>query len=174
MQKNILRYGLISGIIVSATMLLTMNYYSHCEDDVNWTTSMLLGYASMLIAFSLIYVAIRNYRDRHNKGVISFGKAFQMGLFISLIASTMYVLSWLIFFYGFHPDFMDKYSAHEIATLQASGASPEAMAAKHKELTDMSSIYKNPLMNSLMTYAEILPVGLLVTLICSFILKRKN
>jgi hypothetical protein len=35
-------------------------------------------------------------------------------------------------------------------------------------------MYKNPLFNAMMTYVEILPVGLIVTLISSLILKRKN
>jgi len=37
----------------------------------------------------------------------------------------------------------------------------------------MITMLKNPLFNAMMTYAEILPVGLVVTLISSLILKRK-
>src|SRR5215210_668865 len=93
MKKNILIYGLIAGVIVSVLMLLSMNYISHCEGNVDYTTSMVIGYASMLLAFSLVFVGIRNYRDKYNGGVISFGKAFKIGILIVLIASTMYVAS---------------------------------------------------------------------------------
>jgi hypothetical protein len=34
-------------------------------------------------------------------------------------------------------------------------------------------MYKNPFFNAMMTYIEILPAGLIVTLISSLILKRK-
>lgn len=174
MKKNILIYGLISGIIVSVLMLCSMNYLSHCEGNVAYDTSMLIGYASMLIAFSLVFVGIRNYRDKYNEGIITFGKAFKVGILIVLIASTMYVLAWLIDFYFFIPDFADKYSAHMLDELKASGASQMEIDKQTKEMANMAEMLKNPFFNAMMTYAEILPVGLIVTLISSLILKRKT
>src|SRR5690349_12627667 len=115
MRKNILVYGLIAGIIVSILMLVSMNYISHCNGNVDYDTSMLIGYASMIIAFSLVYVGIRNYRDKYNGGVISFGKAFKIGLLMVLIASTIYVTAWLIDYYFFVPDFLEKVSAMSLA-----------------------------------------------------------
>ena len=174
MKKNILIYGLISGVIVSAIMLFSMNYYSHCEGDVDWNTSMLIGYASMLIAFSMVFVGIRNYRDKFNNGTISFGKAFKIGIMIVLIASTLYVISWLICYFFFIPDFLDKYGAREIETMKMNGATLTEIENKTKEMAEFARMYNNPLFNAMMTYAEILPVGLIVTLISSFILKRKT
>src|SRR4029078_1237394 len=112
MQKNIFIYGLIAGIVVSVLMLSSVNYLSHCEGNVDYGTSMLIGYASMLLSFSLVFVGIRNFRDKYNEGVISFGKAFKIGIIIVLIASTIYVVAWLVDYYFFIPDFMDKYAAH--------------------------------------------------------------
>ena len=174
MKKNIIIYGLIAGVIVSVLMLISVNYFSHCEGKVDYDTSMLIGYASMLIAFSLVFVGIRNYRDQYNEGVISFGQAFKIGIMIVLIASTMYVVAWLIDYYFFIPDFMEKYSAHALDELKASGASQIEIDKQTKEMASMVTMLKNPLFNAMMTYLEILPVGLIVTLISSFILKRKT
>ena len=174
MKKNIIIYGLIASIVVSILMLSTVNYISHCEGSVDFDTSMLIGYASMLIAFSLVFVGIRNYRDKYNEGVISFGKAFKIGIMIVLIASTMYVVSWLIDYFYFIPDFMEKYSAHMLDELKASGASQIEIDNNTKEMADFGRMYKNPFFNAMMTYVEILPVGLIVTLISSLILKRKT
>lgn len=58
--------------------------------------------------------------------------------------------------------------------LKASGASAAEIASKTKEMADMGKMYKNPFFNALITYAEILPAGLIVTLISSLILKRKT
>src|SRR6187401_3000867 len=122
MKKNIIIYGLIAGIVVSILMLFSTNYISHVEGKVDYNTSLLIGYASMLIAFSLVFIGIRNYRDKYNGGIISFGKAFKTGIMITLIASTMYVIAWLIDYFVFIPDFLDKYSANMLNELKASGA----------------------------------------------------
>jgi hypothetical protein len=174
MKKNIIIYGLIAGALVSVFMLAGMNYASYCKGNVDYGTSMLIGYASMLIAFSLVFVGIRNYRDKFNGGVISFGRAFKIGSMIVLIASTMYVLAWLVDYFYFIPDFMDRYSAHMLGKLKASGASQAEITKQTKEMARFAIMYKNPFFNAMMTYVEILPVGLIVTLISSFLLKRKT
>ena len=112
MKKNIIIYGLIAGIVVSVLMLFSVNSISHREGNFDYDRSMLIGYASMLIAFSLVFVGIRNYRDKYNEGVISFGKAFKIGIMIVLIASTIYVVAWLIDYF-FHTRFSGKiFSTH--------------------------------------------------------------
>ena len=174
MKKNIIIYGLIAGIVVSILMLFSINYIGHVDGKVDYDTSLLIGYASMLIAFSLVYVGIRNYRDKYNGGVISFGKAFKIGIMIVLIASTIYVVAWLIDYFFFIPDFMEKFSAQELDKLKTSGVSQIEIDKQTKEMADFARMYKNPLFNAMMTYAEILPVGLIVTLISSLILKRKT
>ena len=173
MKKNIIIYGLIAGLVVSILMLFSINYISHVDGRVDYNTSLLIGYASMLIAFSLVYVGIRNYRDKYKGGVISFGKAFKIGMMIVLIASTIYVVAWLIDYFFFIPDFMEKFSAQELDKLKASGASQTEIDKQTKEMADFARMYKNPLFNAMMTYAEILPVGLIVALISSLNLKRK-
>lgn len=173
MKKNILVYGLISGILITTVMLLMINTISHCNGNMDYDSSMLLGYASMILGFSLVFVGIRNYRNQYSNGMISFGKAFQIGSMIVLIASTIYVLAWLIDFYFFIPDFMEKYGAHMLEQMKAKGESAAKIEEQTKELAYMSSWYKNPIMNALITYMEILPVGLLWTLVSALILKRK-
>ena len=174
MKKNIIIYGLIAGILVSFLMLLSLNYISHCKGNIDYESSMLIGYASMLIAFSLVFVGIRNYRDKYSEGVISFGKAFKIGIMIVLIASTIYVFAWLIDYFFFIPDFMEKYSAHMLDKLKASGANQIEIDKQTQEMANLGKMYKNPFFNAMMTYMEILPVGLVVTLISSLILKRKK
>jgi hypothetical protein len=173
MKKHIIIYGSIAGILISAFMLTSMNYFSHCNGNVNYNTSMLVGYASMLVAFSLVFVGIRNYRDKYNAGVISFGKAFKIGFMIALIASTIYVIVWMIDYFFFIPDFMDRFSAHQLEELKASGISQKELDKEAADMASFMTLYKNPLFNALITYIEILPMGLVVTLISSLILKRK-
>ncbi len=168
MKRLIIIHGLIAGIIVSALMLIGINTISDFDNG------MVIGYASMLIAFSLVYVGIRNYRDNYNDGILSFGTAFKTGLFIVVIASTIYVISWLVAYYFFMPDFLDKYSNYMLEKMKAAGASQLELDKQTKEMADFAIMYQNPFFNAMMTYLEILPVGLIVTLISAFILKRKS
>ena len=170
MKKIVIVNGVIAGLIVAAMFFITMGIY---HKDGNYEGSMWVGYASMLLAFSLIFVAIIRYRDKYNNGSISFGKAFKIGLYITIIASTIYVVAWLIDYYVFIPDFAEKYAAHMLDKLKASGASAAEIAKQTKEMANFTEMYKNPVMVVLFTYLEILPVGLLLTLVASFILKRK-
>ena len=174
MKKNIIIYGLIAGIVVTVLMLFNVHSLSYREGNFDYDKGLLIGYASMLIAFSLVFVGIRNYRNKYNNGVISFGKAFKIGIMIVLIASTIYVVAWLIDYFFFMPDFMEKYSANMIDKLKASGASQVEIDKQTKEMASFARMYKNPFFNAMMTYVEILPVGLIVTLISSLILKRKT
>jgi hypothetical protein len=171
MKKNILVCGGIAGLIVSVMGVISTAVFCTSGDFQN---GMIYGYASMLIAFSLIFVGIKNFRDKYNHGVISFGKAFKVGLFITLVASTLYVITWLINFHFFMPDFYEKYSIRILQQLKSSGASAATIAEKTVEMTKMTEWSKNELFVIIMTYVEILPVGLIVTLIAALILKRKN
>lgn len=78
--------------MVSALMLLGI--LINKEHDL--TIGMIYGYTTMIMAFSMIYVAIRQFRNQLLGGKISFGKALLIGLGITLIASTFYVLTWEI------------------------------------------------------------------------------
>ncbi len=134
---------------------------------------MLAGYAAMILSFSLVFVGVKNFRDKQNDGIISFGKAFKIGFLIALIASTMYVIAWMIDYYFFIPDFMDKFCSQAIASSKASGASQAEINAQTAEMDTYKEMYKNPFGVILLTYMEILPVGLVVSLISALILKKK-
>ena len=135
---------------------------------------MVLGYTAMLAAFSFIFVGIRNYRNKFSNGYVTFGKAFKVGLYISLIASTIYVAVWLVDYYLFVPDFMDKYAEHVLEVTKREGATPAELAVKAKELAQEKEAYRNPVMVILFTYAEVLPVALIITLVSALILKRET
>lgn len=114
MKRIIWVYGIIAGLIVGGWLFVATAIIGH-ESIEN---GMFLGYASMVLAFSMIFVAVKTYRDKHLDGTISFGKAFRIGLLITLIASTIYVLTWEISFHYFVPDYMEKYTEKTISTLR--------------------------------------------------------
>lgn len=176
MKRNIIVFGAISGLIISTFMGISMAMMSCGSGDADGGLgSMIVGFSAMAVAFSFIFVGIKNFRDKKNGGVITFGKAFYMGCMISLIASTMYVLTWAVEFHYFMPDFIDKYSEIQIKQMRESGLSGAALDEAIKGIETAKYNYKNsPLHFALYTYMEILPVGVIITLISSLILKRKT
>jgi hypothetical protein len=165
MKRTILSFGLIAGFILGIFILLL---------SLGKAGNAVWGYSSMIVAFSFIYVGIRNYREKYNDGIISFGKAMRIGLGITLIGSTMYVLIWMIAFYCFIPDFMDKYAATMVKTAQDSGLTGAALDKKLAGIKQMQESYKSPVFVFFFTYLEVAPVGIVISLIASLILRRRQ
>lgn len=173
MKKNVLVFGLISGLVVSTLMAISMVTMYNNPDTGHGGGSMIIGYLSMLVAFSLIFVAVKNYRDKQNGGVISFGQAFKMGLLIALIGSTLYVIMWALLYNFYMPDFMDKYCAQMLESAKPT-STPAELQKLTEQMNTQKEMYKNPVYFVLFTYMEILPVGLIVALVTALILKRKQ
>ncbi|WP_443938243.1 DUF4199 domain-containing protein [Pedobacter sp. MW01-1-1] len=171
MKKIVFLNGLYAGLIAASVMLLSI---SQSDENTNYDTSMYLGFGAMLVGFIFIFVGIKQYRDQLNGGIVSFGKGFLIGFYISFIASTIYVVAWLIDFHFFVPDYMDRFTEHMLNQARKEGLSAAAMAEKTKEMDHYKALYKNPLMIILYTYMEILPVGILISFLSALILKRKT
>src|SRR5262245_31629187 len=138
MKKIVLRFGLASGLILVALsavlMPLCMNGgFDHSE---------VVGYSAMVLAFLLVFFGVKSYRDTVAGGAIGFGKAFLVGILITLITCAMYVIAWEITYYNFFPDFIDQYSAHVLARMRAAGESAAAIQAKTAEMAEMAKYYK--------------------------------
>jgi hypothetical protein len=166
MKRNILIYGLIIGTILAAHMVIMVK---RLYSNPGFKGNDIVGYTAMVVMFSLIYFGVRNYRNKYLNGIISFGKAFKTGFLIAIVGSSIYVLVWLFYYYLFVPDFMDVYTEHVLKT-----CSPSDLKTKSIEMANFKEMYKNPLFVILITYSEVLPVGLVVALISSLILKKKN
>ena len=164
MNNIIIKNGLFGSIIVSALLVfVTMYMKANPEKEV----SMMIGFAVMILAFFFVAMGIKQQRDANN-GLITFGKAFMIGLWITLIISTIYVLVWLIILYNFFPNFAEHYTDMAIEK-----ASPEEVAKVTEEMNSFKEMYKNPIMVILFTYMEILPLGIVFSLISALILKKK-
>jgi hypothetical protein len=171
MKKNVIVFGLIVGALLTGMMLYSA---SQCYNNPEFRSNDVLGYAAILASLSLIFVAIKNYRDKYQGGFITFGQAFKVGAYVSLIASTMYLLVWLFDFYLFLPDFAERYADHCMFEARLEGASSDELTKKATEMEQFKEMYKNPLFVIISTLAEVLPLGLLVSLISALFLKRKE
>ena len=170
MKSFVLKFGFISGGISVVLMFLT---FVVLRGPWLFENGYLVGYAGMVLSFSVIFVGVRSYRERVAQGSVSFGRALQAGLLMALISSCCYTIAWLCINYLLYPNFADDYMQHQMNYLRQSGATEAVLQQKMKMLEEYKSIAANPVMNALMTFVEPLPVGFIVALISAAILRKK-
>jgi hypothetical protein len=171
MKRNVLIFGLILGTILSINMGYMVNMV--CNNP-EMERNDVVGYAAMVVVFSLTFFGTRNYRNKQLGGVISLGRAFQTGALIALVGATLYVVTWLFYYYLFVPNFIDQYTAHVLREATREGATAAELAAKTEEMKQFKEMYKSPLFVVLITYIEVLPVGLVVAFVSALVLKRRK
>jgi len=166
MGRTILIWGLVGGVIVAGLMQLSLLVFPNHDDASMW-----LGYLTMLIALSTIPIAIRQYRDQTGGGVITFWKGLAIGLGITVVAAVIYSAAWELYLAVSGRDFIGEYSAKMIERAQAEGASAAKLAELRAQAADWRAIYDNPPLRFGMTMVEMLPVGVIVTLVSAFLMR---
>jgi hypothetical protein len=166
MKKTILTFGLISGGMMTVMMFATLPF-----TDSAWLQahSMVVGYTTMVLSFMLVFFGIRSYRENIGGGTITFGRAFAVGILITLISSILYVITWEVMYFGV-PSFGEKFMTMCVAHIKNSGASPEAIQTQLDQLKYLD----NPFINAALTFTEPFPVGLIITLVSALILRKKG
>lgn len=170
MRKIVLTFGLIAGAVLSGMMILTVPFL----DKIGFDKGEILGYTTMVAGFLMVFFGVKSYRDNVAGGVITFGRAFGVGLLITMLASACYVATWEVIYYKIWPDFGDKYAAHIVERARAGGATEAEIAATQQQMADFKELYKNPLINVGLTFLEPMPVGLAITLISAIALRRRK
>src|ERR1700693_2717959 len=89
-KKTVVTFGLISGVISSLLMLCTTMLLNRIGFDKVY----IFGYTAIVLSFLLVFFGIRSYRDNVAEGYITFGKAFGVGICITLISCVFYVATW--------------------------------------------------------------------------------
>ncbi|MBL7807056.1 MAG: DUF4199 domain-containing protein [Saprospiraceae bacterium] len=169
MQKTVLRYGLYSGALAAILMVFTSVFYS---SNMDFENGQYVGYAGILLSMLFVFIGVRAYREE-NGGTLSFGKGFQVGLFIVLISCLCYVIAWMVVYETILPDFVEKYEAYMLDKMRNSGATDAAIFEQTREMQAFKEMYANPFIRFGLTFLEPFPVGFLVALISAFILRRK-
>jgi hypothetical protein len=170
MKKTVWTFGLISGGILSAMMLLTMPF----EGRIGYDRAEVLGYTTMVLAFLLVFFGVRQYRDGPGGGRIGFGRALAVGTLIVLVASACYVATWEVVYYQIMPDFGARMEAASIKHVNESSATPAEKQQKLAQLKRFTELYRNPAFNAAVTFLEPLPVGLVLALVSAGVLSRRR
>jgi hypothetical protein len=171
MIPYMIRFGVIAGLIVGIPMCA---YMVSLPADTKSPPSMVMTYLVMLVALSMVFVGIKQYRDKVLGGIINFAPALGLGLAISGVAGIFYALAWEIAQVLMKFDFAAFYAHGMVENVRAAGGSPEAIAQAETRARDFLALYSNPLFRIPMTFLEIFPVGVLVSLVSAAMLRKSS
>lgn len=174
MFRSILLYGAIAGIIVIIPTAVGFMFGPPPDEALADGSGMLFGYATMLVALSVIFVGVKRYRDKVLGGVIKFVPALLMGLGISVVAGVIYVIGWEITLNLINYEFMETYTRVNIEAKQRAGMAGPELEAYIAQMQQMTEMYRNPLFRVPITFLEIFPVGVIVSLVTAFLLRNSR
>jgi hypothetical protein len=171
MQRIIIVYGAVAGVVGIGNTILWLTLFA--DQDalafLEW-----LGYLVMLVTLSVIFVGIKRYRDRELGGVIKFATAMLIGTGIAVVASTIYVVVWEVYLAVTDYTFIDSYTQYVVAAKQAAGVDAMELQKTIAGMERLRTQYADPLFRVPMTLVEILPLGLLISLISAAILRKSE
>jgi hypothetical protein len=166
--RTIFIYGLTGGVL---TLMLLGAGMTVLGMD-HGTEGMIWGFASMFVGLSLMFIGVRRYALAH--GALSFAQAFGLALGIFCVAGLVYTLGWEAYLAATNYTFADKYASQVIAAKVAEGAQATELARVEAEMASFKAQYANPLIRLPMTFLEIAPVGLLLSLLAGATLRTRR
>ena len=170
MTRLIFLFGSISGALASAFIIGGI-YFASLNGE-GGGGSMLVGYLSMLLSLSLIFLAVKRYRDTVTGGVVKFWPAFLVGLGVAAVAGVFYTLAWEIYFRATDGAWMQAYIAGLIEAQREAGMIGAELDDFIEETENSMALYVHWWFRMPLTFVEIFPVGILVSLIASAVLRN--
>ncbi len=168
MIRIMLTYGGLAGLVIITSMILSIVFSGGGAGSV-W-----LGYLIMLVALTLVFVGIKRYRDQELGGVMRFSQGALLGLGMTVVAGLMYVLVWEIYLASTDFRYIHEYTQSIIDARTAEGLIGPELDALVLEMDELRNNYANPLFRLPMTFLELFPVGLLISLISAAILRNSR
>ena len=170
MKKIALVYGALAGAIVIGVITIGILF----SDTEDFSGSQTFGYLIMLLGLSLIFFGVKRYRDRELGGVIKFAPALFLGLAIAGVAGFVYTALWEVYLASTNYAFIEQYAAGTIEAKKAAGASEEEIAKLSADMEKMIDAYGKAYFRLPITFLEIFPVGIIVSLISAAVLRNPN
>jgi len=174
MRKNIFKYGIYAGGIMSVLFFLFHILFMKILDEKMWSIGEIIGYSFMVLSLAAIFFGIKSYRDKVLNGKIAFGKAFLLGLGISVVASLIFGLYTFFLYNVIQPDLSSKMIEMYREKIRTSGQAQEIITKQLAEFESEAVQWSNPVAQVLLMVFTVLPLGILISLVSAAILKRKE
>jgi hypothetical protein len=177
MTRIILIYGGIGALIVGSLMVAGMLSWTPDQmagAEGSMDSGLIVGYLTQIVALTAVFLGIKHFRDRERGGVIKFLPAFLVGLGISAVASLGWVIAWeIVLASGFnYQALMNEMMKQQAA---ASGLTGAALEQKIAESQAFMTLYmENPFVRMPISFIEMFPVGVIISLISALFLRNSR
>lgn len=174
MKKPAFKFGLASGLLSSAMFVLTaLLSDDSAENGLAITISRIL----MIASLSMVFLAIRQTRDRMMGGIISFKLAFRMGMTVVLISTMCYSTTKVGYANFINKEFVSKSITETITAENNRIDEMKDLTVDQKnkmkeEFADNMEDLKNPYAFALTSILDIFPIGFAIALLCAVIMKK--
>ena len=162
-MKTELKYGLIAGIGVSVYVLLEyfLGFHTTYPEIGQYS-----GYFSAIIPIFAILYAIKEKRNRYFNGYITFGQGFITGLIVTVISAFIITGFFVIYNDFINPEGLKYISSWRAEQMRLENIPEEEIVASIEEY--------NAMYNPLVIFSGTFVMGLLITAILAFLLRRKD
>ncbi|MFM7079658.1 MAG: DUF4199 domain-containing protein [Bacteroidota bacterium] len=174
MKKPALKFGVASGVLYAAMFMATLLFAkNNGETAVAYTISKILLIGSL----SMIFLAIRQTRDRLMGGVISFNIAFRTGMVVVLLSTACYTLTKVGYSSFIDKDFVSR-SIDETVTAEDKRIDEmKDLTADQKtkmklDFSNNMEDLRNPYAFALTSILDVFPIGFAIALLCAVLMKK--
>ncbi len=166
MLRIALIWGVLAGIIMSAPFYLFMGSVEDFDPD----SGMIIGFATMIIAFGTSYFGVKAYRAQRDSW--SFGRAWGSAALIAFVGMIIYVAAWMGY-NSANPEFMENMFTNQVESIQNdSSLSEDQKTAQLEEAEWYREVYETNVGIALITFTEPLIPAIVVSLIIGLLLKK--
>lgn len=171
MKKSTITYGIIAGAVMAVISLVSFSAWGKSMD---FDLGEIVGYSSMILSLLAVFLGIRHYRDKHNNGALQFKEGFKIGLSITVVAGVVFAIYVYFFYTEVAPDFMVRYQEFYVEKIQKSKLPAQEKKQQIDQLKKAmhDPLYSNWFFQSFLMFATVFLIGLLITIIAAFMLKR--
>lgn len=168
MFKKILLYGLAAGLLAGVLVFALVVEFKGPPPRHGIVMLDLI----LLLALTPVFIGIKRWRDVDQGGTVRLWPAFALGLGISLVAGLVYAMAWQATLALSTQDFGTEWVQIHMPRQSANGLSEADLARLAAETDQFKARYANPLYRFGVSLWEILPIGLLVSLLSAALLRN--
>lgn len=170
MNKTPVVFGAAAGGLLIGFSLISQAILG--TDTSNFEVAEVAGYAGILLSMSVIFIAVRKYRQ--DSGHIGFTRALLVGMMTDFVASFLYGLFMLYYFMSLSPEFLKVYMDYYRGQIETSGASAEQIASELAALEANAGLFTNPYFQSMVMFLTVFAIGAVIALISAWILRSPS